>query len=151
MLKALLFISRLFDDVFGVKQLPTTVLRKPSAGTNSFTKITLLFGMMEPKCWVEIYTISLQTPKSIKLIKSRWRYELVFFHLSHSFLCPIHSDTFSVGLFSSFPFLSVPFIFSKSFFHFSLSFLYPIQFHFRSFICMVYLITVEALVSGHPS
>ena len=50
MLRALLFISRLFDDVFGVKHLPTTVLRKPSAGTNSFTKITFLFGMVEPKC-----------------------------------------------------------------------------------------------------
>ena len=116
MLKALLFISRLFDDVFGVKHLPTTVPRKPSAGTNAFTKITLLFGMMEAKCWVEIYTISLQTPKSIKLIKSRWRYELVFFHLSHSFLCPIHSDTFSVGLFSSFPFLSMSHSFSVSLF-----------------------------------
>ena len=44
----------------------------------------------------------------------------------------------------------VSFIFSRSFFHFSHSFLCPIQFHFRSFICMVYLITVEALVSGHP-
>ena len=61
------------------------------------------------------------------------------------------SHTFSVGLFSSFPFLSMSHSFSVSlFFHFSLSFLCPIQFHFRSFICMVYLITVEALVSGHP-
>lgn len=45
----------------------------------------------------------------------------------------------------------VPFIFSKSFFTFPFLFLCPIQFHFRSFICMVYLITVEALVSGNPS
>ena len=136
MLRALLFISRLFNDVFGMKHLPTTVRRKPSAGTNSFTKITLLFGMMEPKCWVEIYTISLQTPKSMKLIISRWRYELVFFHLSQSFLCPIHFQLVFFRLSHSFlclihfqqVFFSLfPFFFMSHSVSFSLLYLYGLS------------------------
>ena len=59
--------------------------------------------------------------------------------------------SFSVGLFSSLPFLSMSHSFSVGlFFTFPILFYVPFSFIFRSFSCMVYLNTVEALVSGQP-